>query len=54
MSDQAAGSTRCAKEDCDAWAVANSRFCKDRKLYMMHLNEMNDEHGINCFVVDQN
>ncbi|WQF77049.1 Putative chromo/chromo shadow domain, Chromo-like domain superfamily protein [Colletotrichum destructivum] len=25
--DQAAGSTRCAREDCSDWAVANSRFC---------------------------
>ncbi|KAK0621406.1 hypothetical protein B0T17DRAFT_617854 [Bombardia bombarda] len=25
--DQVAGSTRCAKEGCDTWAEANSRFC---------------------------
>ncbi|KPM37909.1 hypothetical protein AK830_g8645 [Neonectria ditissima] len=25
--DQVAGSTRCAKEGCNSWAEANSRFC---------------------------
>ncbi|KAK1674259.1 hypothetical protein BDP55DRAFT_191861 [Colletotrichum godetiae] len=28
--DQAAGSTRCAKENCNDWAVANSRYCSTR------------------------
>lgn len=28
---QIAGSTRCAKEGCDAWAEANSRFCTARE-----------------------
>ncbi|KND89177.1 hypothetical protein TOPH_06162 [Tolypocladium ophioglossoides CBS 100239] len=29
--NQAAGSSRCAKEGCDNWCVANSRFCKDHQ-----------------------
>ncbi|KAK2051046.1 hypothetical protein LY76DRAFT_651591 [Colletotrichum caudatum] len=29
--DQAAGSTRCAKDGCNEWAQANSRFCKDHQ-----------------------
>ncbi|KAI1420900.1 hypothetical protein F5Y12DRAFT_719040 [Xylaria sp. FL1777] len=30
--DQGASSTRCAKEGCNQWCVANSRFCKDQCL----------------------
>lgn len=29
--DQVAGSTRCAKEGCNDWAEANSRFCTARE-----------------------
>merc|ERR1712144_11155 len=29
--NQAAGSTRCAKEGCDNWCVANSRYCSDHQ-----------------------
>ncbi|KAI4863609.1 hypothetical protein F4820DRAFT_369986 [Hypoxylon rubiginosum] len=29
--DQIAGSTRCAKQDCNNWAEANSRFCSSHQ-----------------------
>lgn len=33
--DNVAGSTRCAKEKCNNWAEANSRFCTEREFYIV-------------------